>query len=93
MINAILFKEGKIAFQVLLIVLFQWSTTICQLNLYDTNRKSNPLQFDCLNYRIRRKTLAYQDSKKDCAEGDDEDENLCRVSILVTQVSFFFFLM
>jgi hypothetical protein len=63
MINATLFKKGKIAFQVLLLVLFQWSTTICQLNLYDTDQRfqSNPLQFDCLNYRIRRETLAYQD--------------------------------
>jgi hypothetical protein len=33
------------------------------LNLYDTDQRfqSNPLQFDCLNYRIRRETLAYQD--------------------------------
>jgi hypothetical protein len=64
MINVTTSKKGKIAFQVLLLVLFQWSTSICQLNLYNTDRRfqSNPLQFDCFNYRIRRETLAYQDS-------------------------------
>ncbi len=53
--STIAFKKGKIAFQVLLIVLFQWTSATCQLNLYNTDQrfKSNSLQFDCLNYHIR----------------------------------------
>jgi hypothetical protein len=58
MINVNWLRKGNIAFQVLLIVLFQWSITIGQLNLYDTDRRfeGNSLQFDCLNSRIRRET-------------------------------------
>ena len=61
-VNAILSRKGKITFQVLLIVLYQWSAINGQFNLYDTYQRfeSNALQFDCLNYRIRRETLAYQ---------------------------------
>jgi hypothetical protein len=61
--NAISFKKGKIAFQLFFIVLFQWTSISCQLNLYNTNQtfKSNSLQFDCLNYHVYREKLAYQE--------------------------------
>ncbi len=64
MMNAISFEKGKIAFQLLLIVLFRWASTTCHLNLYNTDRtlKSNSLQFDCLNYHVYRETgFAYQE--------------------------------
>ena len=61
--NAISFEKGKIAFQVILIVLFQWASTTGRLNLYDTDPrfKSNSLQFDCLDYHTRNEILVYQE--------------------------------
>jgi hypothetical protein len=61
--NAISFEKGKIAFQLFFIVLFQWTSTSCQLSLYNTDQtfKSNSLQFDCLNYHVYREKLAYQE--------------------------------
>ena len=58
----IFFEQGKLMFQVLLIVFCQWSMTVSRFNLYDTDREvqSGYLQFDCLNYYIRRETRAYQ---------------------------------
>ena len=55
--------EGKLTFQVLLIVLYQWSMTLSRFNLYDTDRRfqHDYLQFDCLNYYVRRETRAYQE--------------------------------
>jgi hypothetical protein len=63
MIKLISINKGKIAFQVLLIVLFQWTTIAYQFNLYNTDQRftRHPFQFDCLNYHIRREKLAYQD--------------------------------
>jgi hypothetical protein len=57
------FEKGKIIFQVLLILSFRWTTTNCQLNLYNTDRttKSNALQYDCLDYHVSRKKMAYQE--------------------------------
>ena len=62
MINAIFSRKGKIAFQVLIIVLYQWSTINDQSNLYDIDKRfqSNAFQFDCLNYQIRRETVAHE---------------------------------
>jgi hypothetical protein len=63
MVKVIPIGKGKIAFQVLLIILFQWTTIAYQFNLYHTDQrfKSHSFQFDCLNYYIRRENLAYQD--------------------------------
>ncbi len=63
MMNAISFEKGKIASQLIFIVLFRWTSITCHLNLYDTDQafKSNPLQFDCLNYHVYREKLAYQE--------------------------------
>ena len=54
--------QGKLTFQVLLIVLYQWSMTLSRFNLYDTDRRfqRDYLQFDCLNYYVPRETRAYQ---------------------------------
>ena len=54
--------QGKLTFQILLIVLYQWSMTLSRFNLYDTDRRfqRDYLQFDCLNYYVPRETRAYQ---------------------------------
>ncbi|CAF1574480.1 unnamed protein product, partial [Adineta steineri] len=54
-------NKGKIIFQLLLIILIQWTTTTCQLNLYHTNEaiNSNSLQYHCLNYHVHREKPAY----------------------------------
>ena len=61
--NTTFIDQGKLTFQVLLIVLHQCSIGLCQFNLYDTDQRfqSGALQFDCLNYYVRRETLAYQE--------------------------------
>ncbi len=45
------FQKGKLAFQVLFIVLFDLTTTFCQSIRYNTDQtfKSKSLKFDCLN--------------------------------------------
>ena len=51
-------EQGKLTFQVLLIVLYLWSTTLSRFNIYDSDRRfqSDYLKFDCLNYYVRRQT-------------------------------------
>ncbi|CAF5061363.1 unnamed protein product, partial [Rotaria magnacalcarata] len=45
------------------IVLCQWVTTTCHLNLYDTDRtfEHQSLQYNCLNYYVYREKIAYQE--------------------------------
>ncbi|CAF2667080.1 unnamed protein product [Rotaria sp. Silwood2] len=61
--NTILFKKSTIAFQLLLIALFRWTTITCRFNLYNTDQaiKHNDLQFDCLDYHVYGGKLAYQE--------------------------------
>ena len=63
MTKTISLGQGKIAFQVLLMMLCKWLITTSHLNLYDTDRRfrRNLLQFDCVDYRVQRETKAYQD--------------------------------
>ncbi len=92
-INPISFKKGKTTFQVLYIVLFQLTSITCQLNLYNTDQtfKSDSLQFDCLNYDIYHKKLAYQELSDLVRGGIPLSQNLsfeqmCVANIAVSQL-------
>ena len=57
-------QKGKLVLAIFFTLMYPWPTVVGQFNLDKTSRKvqSNLLQFDCLNYHVRRKTRAYQDS-------------------------------
>ena len=60
--NAMSFKKGKLHLEIVLIVLFRFGITTCQVNLRDTDQimKTDSLQYDCLNYYVNREKLVYQ---------------------------------